>query len=46
MINSLKGNGEVKHERQKKICGGGETIDLDIHVLDRAMWFCGFLEPD
>jgi len=27
-------------------CGGGALIDLGVHVLDRAMWLCGFPEPD
>jgi len=27
-------------------CGGGALIDLGVHVLDRAMWLCGFPTPD
>ncbi|WP_256865230.1 Gfo/Idh/MocA family protein [Paenibacillus sp. 32352] len=30
----------------KEICGGGAIIDLGVHVLDRAMWFCGYPEPE
>jgi predicted dehydrogenase len=30
----------------KETCGGGAIIDLGVHVLDRAMWFCGYPEPD
>jgi len=27
-------------------CGGGALIDLGVHVLDRAMWLCGFPTPE
>ncbi|MZQ85501.1 gfo/Idh/MocA family oxidoreductase [Paenibacillus sp. 5J-6] len=30
----------------KEVCGGGALIDLGVHVLDRAMWFCGYPEPE
>jgi predicted dehydrogenase len=30
----------------KEVCGGGALIDLGVHVLDRAMWFCGYPDPD
>ncbi|MEI6073758.1 MAG: Gfo/Idh/MocA family oxidoreductase [Verrucomicrobiae bacterium] len=30
----------------KEMCGGGPLIDLGVHVLDRAMWLCGFPEPE
>jgi len=30
----------------KDACGGGSLIDLGVHVLDRAMWLCGFPEPE
>ena len=28
-----------------KTCGGGPLIDLGCHVLDRALWMCGFPKP-
>lgn len=30
----------------KELCGGGAIIDLGVHVLDRAMWFCGYPDPE
>jgi len=30
----------------KEMCGGGPLIDLGVHVLDRALWWCGFPEPE
>ncbi|BFT74556.1 Gfo/Idh/MocA family protein [Paenibacillus sp. P36] len=30
----------------KEIFGGGSLIDLGVHVLDRAMWFCGYPDPE
>jgi len=30
----------------KELCGGGAVIDLGVHVLDRAMWFCGHPDPE
>lgn len=30
----------------KQLSGGGAMIDLGVHVLDRAMWFCGYPEPE
>ena len=32
-------------ESGQHTCGGGALIDLGVHVLDRAMWLCGFPEP-
>ena len=26
----------------RETCGGGALIDLGVHVLDRALWFCGY----
>lgn len=26
----------------RESCGGGALIDLGVHVLDRALWFCGY----
>ena len=33
-------------ENGLETCGGGALIDLGVHVLDRAMWICGFPEPE
>ena len=30
----------------REMCGGGALVDLGVHVLDRAMWWCGFPEPE
>lgn len=33
-------------DRAREMCGGGPVIDIGVHVLDRAMWMCGFPEPE
>lgn len=33
-------------EKGKETCGGGPLIDLGVHILDRAMWFCGDPQPE
>lgn len=33
-------------ENAKETCGGGPLVDLGSHVLDRALWICGFPRPD
>lgn len=32
--------------RGKESCGGGAVIDLGVHVLDRALWMCGYSEAE
>lgn len=33
-------------ERAVETCGGGPVIDLGVHMLDRALWLCGYPEVE